>query len=109
MLVWQVDDWYFHSIDLRNHFTVLRVQVNITAGTEMEIVCFVYPRIENHTFNIVYNKHSHVSDFHIDMFQFSRILLQQNYEFQLICAILCQNLVAGQWHLGLVSSVVEGG
>lgn len=35
MLVWKVDDGYFHSIDLHNHVSVLWVQVNITANTEM--------------------------------------------------------------------------
>lgn len=35
MLVWQVADGYFHSIDLHNHIGVLRVQVNITTSAEI--------------------------------------------------------------------------
>lgn len=54
-------------------------------------------------------EHSHVSNFHIDMVLFSVILLQQNHEFHLIGAILCQNLVAGDGHLILVSPLVECG
>lgn len=50
-------------------------------GQKWKSYAFVYPHIESHIFNIVYNKHSHVSDLHIDMFLFSQILLQQNYEF----------------------------
>lgn len=37
------------------------------------------------------------------------ILLQQNYEFELFCTILCQNMVARQRHLGLVPPAVECG
>lgn len=32
MLVWQVVDGYFHSVDLYNHVIVLRVEVNITTS-----------------------------------------------------------------------------
>lgn len=41
MLVWKVVDRYFHSIDLHNHVSVPRVQVNITTRAEMKNVCFV--------------------------------------------------------------------
>lgn len=34
MLVRQVVDGYFHSIDLHNHVSVLWVQVNITISAE---------------------------------------------------------------------------
>lgn len=38
MLVRQVIDGYFHSIDLQNHLSVLPVQVNITKSTEMKML-----------------------------------------------------------------------
>lgn len=43
------------------------------------------------------------------MVLFNVILLQQDHELQLIGAILCQNLVARQGHIILVSPVVECG
>lgn len=107
MLVWQVVDWYFHSIDLHNHVSVLRVQINITTRTEMKMFCQLVD--ENRSFFLIFNGHSHVSNFHIDMVLFNVILLQQNHEFQLIGAILCQNLVARQRHLVLVTPAVECG
>lgn len=64
---------------------------------------------EYHHFFLVFNEHSHVSNLHIDVVLFNVILLQQNQEFQLIGAVLCQNLVARQWHLVLVSPAVECG
>lgn len=57
----------------------------------------------------VFDKHLHVSNLDIDMVLFNVILLQQNHEFQLISAILSQDLVARQRHLVLVSPVVECG
>lgn len=65
--------------------------------------------VENYSFFPVFNKTSHVSNLHIDMVLFNVILLKQNHKFQLIGAILCQNLVARQRHLVLVSPVVECG
>lgn len=106
MLVWQIGDGYFHSIDLHDHSSVLWVQVNITSA-EIKRLCQLVD--ENNYFFLVFNGHSHVSNFHIDMVLLNVILLQENHEFQLISAILCQNLVARQWHLVLVSSVVECG
>ncbi len=38
MLVWQVVDGYFHSIDLHNDVSVLRIQVNITKSANMRIL-----------------------------------------------------------------------
>ena len=38
MLVWQVVDGYFHSVDLHDHVGVLRVQVNITTSAEMKML-----------------------------------------------------------------------
>lgn len=64
---------------------------------------------EYRSFPLVFNGHSHVSNFHIDMVLFNVILLQQNHEFHFSSAVLCQNLVARQWHLVLVSPVVECG
>lgn len=109
MLVWKVDDGYFHSIDLHNHVSVLGVQVNIAANTEMKNVCNVSPWVRNCTFSLVHSGHLHVSNFHIDVVLLDVILLQQNNEFQLVGAILCQNLVARQRHLVLVSPAVERG
>ena len=63
----------------------------------------------NHRLNLFFNVHSHVSNFHVDVVLFSMILLQQNHELQFISAILCQNLVARQWHLVLVFPAIECG
>lgn len=38
MLVWQVVDGYFHSIDLHDHVSVLGVQINITVSAERKMV-----------------------------------------------------------------------
>lgn len=38
MLVGQVVDGYFHSIDLHNHVSVFRVHVNITTSAEMKML-----------------------------------------------------------------------
>lgn len=53
--------------------------------------------------------HSHVGNLNIDVFPFNVIALHQHNEFQLVRAVLGQNLVARQRHLGLVFPVVEGG
>lgn len=53
--------------------------------------------------------HSHVGDLNIDVFPFSVVALHQHNEFQLVRAVLGQNLVARQWHLELVCPSVEGG
>lgn len=110
VLVWQVVDGYVHSIDFHHHVTILRVQINISAA-EMNILCrFINMWMdENCSLFFCCYGNSHISKFHIDLVLFNVILLQQNHEFQLICAILCQNLVARQRHLVLVFPAVECG
>lgn len=66
-------------------------------------------RVKNCSFSPVYRGHLHVSNFHIDVVLLDVILLQQNNEFQLVGAILCQNLVARQRHLVVVPPAVERG
>lgn len=53
--------------------------------------------------------HSHVGDLNIDVFLLDMIALHQHSEFQLVRAVLDQNLVARQRYLGLVFPVVESG
>ena len=54
-------------------------------------------------------KYSHVSELHVDRVLLKLVLLQQNHEFELVGAILSQNLIARQGHLILVPPVVECG
>lgn len=105
MLVRQVLRWYFHSVDLHPHVGDLGEQVNITRA-EIRSLCESVT-IGNPIF--ICPAHSHVGDLHVDVFPFDVIFLQQDNEFQLVCTVLGQNLVAGLRHLGLVPPVVEGG
>lgn len=78
----------------------MKILVCQLVDEKLFLSCFVFKK---------FYKHSHVSNFHVDMVLFNVIFLQQDHEFQLLCAILCQDLVARQGHLVLVSPVVECG
>lgn len=70
---------------------------------------YAYAHGNQISFSSQTHKYSHVSDLHIDVVLFNLVLLQQNHEFELLGAILGQNLVARQGHLVLVPPVVECG
>lgn len=109
--VWEAGDGYVHFVDLHKHFMVLLVQVNITASAEKTMICFVSLAFQTTTlaFFSFHDKHSLPCNLHVDRVLFTLIFPQQNNEFQLICAVLCQNLRARQKRRDIVSPLVECG
>lgn len=109
--VWEAGDGYVHFIDLHEHFMVLLVQVNVTASAEKTGFCFVSLAFKTTTlaFFSFHDKHSLPRHLHVDRGLFTLISLQQNNEFQLICAVLCQNLRARHKCRDVVSPLVECG
>lgn len=109
--VWEAGEGYVHFVDLHEHFMVLLVQVNITASAEKAMFCFVSLALKTTTlaFFSLHDKHSLPCNLHVDRVLFTLIFLQQNNKFQLICAVLCQNLRARQKRGDVVTPHVECG
>lgn len=111
MLVWQCFRWYFPSVDHHPCDDALGEQVDITAGADRKMLCeFVTGSWGGGgRYSIFFCAHSHVGDLNIDVFPLDVIALHLHNEFQLIRAVLGQNLVARHRHLDLVCLLVEGG
>lgn len=109
--VWEAGEGYVHFVDLHEHFMVLLVQVNITASAEKTMFSFVSLAFKTTAlaFFSFRGKHSLPCNLHVDGVLFTLIFLQQNNEFQLICAVLCQNLWARQKRGDVVLPLVECG
>lgn len=107
MLVGQVFHWYFLSVDLHPNAIALGEQVDVAGKAETKMLC-EFAGLTGRS-SLLFCAHSHVGYLNVDVFPFDVIALYQHDEFQLVCAVLDQNLVARQRHLGLVFPVVEGG
>lgn len=89
-MIRQVARGYFQPVHIHSHTGSPLIEVNVSAREEMKRLSFV----KKQNFFRVFNEILHVSNLHTDLLLSSVILPQQNDEFQFVCAILCQNLIA---------------